>query len=171
MSWFRPTTVLDKVFEGGILIKGATGVLEFLAGLLLVFVSPAQMHQFVVLVTQRELLEDPHDRVANLLLQATSHFSSGGQMFAIAYLWIHATIKLIAVIGILKNQLWAYPFSLVTLGLLMVYQIYSIVFVRVSVGMILLTVFDVFILWLIWREYGKVRNGSQRGAATAVGVR
>ncbi|GAB3065749.1 DUF2127 domain-containing protein [Intrasporangium mesophilum] len=169
MSTFHPTTVLDKVFEGGILIKGATGVLEFLAGLLLLFVSPAQMHQFVVLLTQRELLEDPNDRVANLLLNATSHFSSGGQAFAIAYLWIHATIKLIAVIGILKNQLWAYPFSLITLGLLMVYQVYSIVFVKPSVGMILLTAFDVFILWLIWREYGKVRDGSQARAPITAG--
>jgi len=161
MSWYHPSSLLDKVFEGGIIIKGVTGLLEFLGGLLLLFVTPAQIHQLIALVTQRELLEDPHDRVANLLVQATSHFSSGGQAFAIAYLWIHATIKLIAVIGILRNQLWAYPFSLITLGVLMVYQLYSIVFVRLSVGMILLTVFDVFILWLIWREYGKVRAGSQ----------
>ena len=165
MSWYRPTSLLDKVFEGGIILKGVTGALEFIGGLLLLFVSPQQMHQFVVLVTQRELLEDPNDRVANLLLQATSHLSAGGQVFAIAYLWIHAAIKLIAVLGILKNQLWAYPFSLVTLGLLMLYQAYSIVFVRLSIGMVLLTLFDLFILWLIWREFGKVRAGSQQSPA------
>lgn len=161
MSWFHPSSLLDRIFEGGIVIKGVTGLLEFLGGLLLLFVSPTQMHQFVSFVTQRELLEDPNDRVAHLLLDATSHFTSGSQVFAMAYLWIHAIIKLVAVIGILRNQLWAYPFSLITLGLLMVYQTYSIVFVKVSVGMILLTVFDVFILWLIWREYGKVKAGSQ----------
>lgn len=165
MSWYHPTSLLDKVFEGGIIIKGITGALEFIGGLLLLFVSPAQMHRFITLVTQRELLEDPNDRVANLLLQATSHVTAGGQVFAILYLWIHATIKLIAVIGILKNQLWAYPFSLITLGLLMAYQVYSIVFVKVSVGMIGLTLFDVFILWLIWREYGKVKAGSQASSA------
>ena len=168
MSWYHPTSLLDKVFEGGIIIKGVTGALEFIGGLLLLFVSPAQMHEFIALVTQRELIEDPNDRVANLLLQATSHFTTGGQVFAIVYLWIHATIKLIAVIGILKNQLWAYPFSLITLGLLMVYQVYSIVFVKLSVGMILLTVFDMFILWLIWREYEKVKAGSQRSPAVRV---
>lgn len=165
MSWYHPTSLLDKVFEGGIIIKGVSGALEFIGGLLLLFVSPAQMHEFITLVTQRELLEDPNDRVANLLLQATSHFTGGGQVFAIVYLWIHATIKLIAVTGILTNQLWAYPFSLITLGLLMVYQVYSIVFVKVSIGMIALTLFDVFILWLIWREYGKVKAGSQESSA------
>ncbi|WP_199921532.1 DUF2127 domain-containing protein [Intrasporangium calvum] len=158
MSWYHPKSLLDKVFEGGIIIKGVTGLVEFVGGLLLLFVNPAQMHQFVALVTQRELLEDPNDRVAHLLLTATSHFAEGGAVFVVAYLWIHAVIKLIAVIGILKNQLWAYPFSLLTLGLLMVYQAYSIAFVKFSIGMVSLTAFDVFILWLIWREFGKVRG-------------
>lgn len=162
MSWYHPTSLLDKIFEGGIIIKGITGLLEFMAGLLLFFVSPAQIHQFIAFVTQRELLEDPHDKVAHVLLQSASHISSGGRVFAVAYLWIHAVIKLIAVIGILKNQLWAYPFSLVTLGLLMLYQLYTIVFVKISAGMIVLTIFDIFILWLIWREYGKVRHAGQQ---------
>ncbi len=157
MSWYHPSSLLDKIFEGGIIIKGATGVLEFLAGLLLVFVEPNTIHRFITFVTQKELLEDRSDVVANFLLNSTQHISSNGKMFAIVYLWIHAAIKLIAVIGILRNQLWAYPFSLIALGILMLYQMYSIVFVTVSVGMILLTIFDVFILWLIWREYGKVR--------------
>ncbi len=169
MSWYHPTSLLDKVFEGGIIIKGVTGLAEFVGGLLLLFVNPAQMHQFVALVTQRELLEDPNDRVAHILLTATSHFTDGGHVFVIAYLWIHAVIKLIAVIGILKNQLWAYPFSLLTLGLLMVYQSYSIAFVRFSVGMVSLTAFDVFILWLIWREYGKVKGTSLASAAGTPG--
>jgi uncharacterized membrane protein len=157
MSWYHPSSLLDKVFEGGIIIKGITGVLELMGGLLLFFVSPATMHNFVAFVTQRELLEDPHDKIANLFLHSTQHISNGGRFFAIGYLWVHALIKLIAVIGILKNQLWAYPFSLITLGALMLYQFYTIFFVKASAGMILLTIFDIFILALIWREYGKAR--------------
>jgi len=75
----------------------------------------------------------------------------------VAYLWVHAVIKLVAVIGLLRNKLWAYPFSLVTLGLFMVYQMVSIV-VRPTFGMIFLTVFDAFVLWLIYREYLKNRS-------------
>lgn len=157
MSWYHPSSLLDKVFEGGIIIKGVTGLLEFIGGLLLFFISPTQIHSFLALITQRELIEDPHDMVANFLLHSADMFNAGGKTFIIIYLWIHATIKLIAVIGILRNQRWAYPFSLVTLGLLMLYQVYSIIFVQLSIGMIALTLFDVFILWLIWREYGKVR--------------
>ena len=157
MSWYHPSSILDKVFEGGIILKGISGTLEFIGGALLFFVSPASIHDFIVFITQKELLTDPHDVVANLLLTSTQHLG-GSRAFLVIYLWIHATIKLIAVIGILKNQLWAYPFSLITLGALMLYQVYSIVFVSVSIGMVLLTIFDIFILWLILREYKIVRK-------------
>ncbi|MEP7204613.1 MAG: DUF2127 domain-containing protein [Candidatus Saccharibacteria bacterium] len=157
MVLYQPKSLLDKVFEGGIILKGLSGLLEFLSGLLLFFVSPASLHDFISFLTQKELLSDPHDVFANFLVHSTQSIGSGSQTFLIVYLWIHAAIKLIAVIGILKNQLWAYPFSLIALGVLMLYQVYSIVFVKLSIGMTLLTVFDVLILWLIWHEYGKFK--------------
>lgn len=163
MSWYRPSSSLDKIFEGGIILKGLSGLSELIGGLLLLFISPQVMHNFIVFITQRELIEDPHDKIANLLLAVTQHFGQGSRQFLIVYLWIHAAIKLIAVIGILRNKLWAYPFSLVSLGLLMIYQVYSIL-VHISIGMILLTIFDIFILALIWREYGKLRLSSERVA-------
>lgn len=158
MSTFHPTSVFDRVFEGGILLKGLSGLFEFIGGLTLLFISPAQIHGFLVFLTQRELIEDPRDFIANILIHSTQGLDHGGRLFIIVYLWIHATIKLVAVIGILRNQLWAYPFSLITLGLLMVYQLYVMIFVQFSYGMLSLTIFDTFILWLIWREYGRVRH-------------
>lgn len=158
MSTFHPTNLFDKIFEGGILIKGVTGALEFIGGLLFLFVSPTVIHNFVVLITLHEITEDPRDKLSNLLLHSTQHIGAGSRAFIIVYLWIHAVIKLIAVIGIMKNQLWAYPFSLITLGALMLYQLYTIFFVHPTISMVLLTIFDVAILWLIWREYGKVRT-------------
>ncbi|MEI6249064.1 MAG: DUF2127 domain-containing protein, partial [bacterium] len=52
---------------------------------------------------------------------------------------------------------WAYPFSLISLGALMLYQVYSIFFIKASFGMIGLTIFDILILWMITIEYKKVR--------------
>jgi len=164
MAWYRPASVLDKIFEGGIILKGASGVLEFVAGLLLVFTSPDAIRSFLAFLTQREIAEDPNDTFANLILHSAEHFNSGNKTFAIAYLWVHAAVKLTAVVGILRNQLWAYPFSLISLGLLMLYQVYSMS-VKFSAGMLVLTVFDAIILWLIWREYGKVRPALTRRPA------
>ncbi|WP_407345085.1 DUF2127 domain-containing protein [Pengzhenrongella phosphoraccumulans] len=158
--WFHPTSLLDRIFEGGIILKGMSGASEFVAGLLLLLASPAAINGFLAFITQREIAEDPHDKLASFILHSADHFNSGAKTYAVAYLWVHAAVKLIAVIGILRNQLWAYPFSLITLGLLMIFQIYSIA-VKFSAGMLLLTVFDGLILGLIWREYSKVRDRRQ----------
>ena len=152
--WFHPTSLLDKIFEGGIILKGVSGLLEFLAGLLLLLTSPATISGFLAFLTQREIAEDPHDKLASFILHSADHFNSGAKTYAVAYLWVHATVKLVAVVGILRNQLWAYPFSLITLGLLMLFQIYSMT-VQFSAGMLLLTIFDALIIGLIWREYSK----------------
>lgn len=148
--------MIDKVFAGSIALKGASGLLELVSGFILLFINPATIHRMVISVTSKELLKDPHDKLAHFLLHETQHIYTGSKTFAIAYLWIHAALKLTTVAGILKNWLWVYPFSLLTLGLLIVYQFISI-FLKPSIGMILLTIFDVFILFLIWREYGKVK--------------
>ena len=156
MSWYHPSSLLDKVFEASLLIKGLTGLLEFLGGLMLVFVSPDKIHNFLMFITQKELNTEPNSTIALLVLHSANHLNTGSRDFLIFYLWIHAAIKLTAVIGILKNQLWAYPFSLICLGILMIYQLYSIA-TKPTLGMIALTAFDVFIVWLIWREYQKAK--------------
>ncbi len=167
MSWFHPKSLLDKVFEYGIILKGIDGLLEFLAGLFLLVVKPETIQHFIAFITQRELLNDPHDFFANLLVNATQSLG-GTTTFLIVYLWIHAAIKLIAVFGLLRNKLWAYPFSFITLGALLLYQFYSL-YEKITLGMSILTIFDVFILWLIWREYKKVRaqkNSASREIST-----
>lgn len=159
MSWFRPSSILDRVFEGGVLLKGATGLAEFLSGVALLFVDPSSIHSLLVLLTQKELTEDPNDRIANFLLNSTSHLGTSVTGFLIAYLWVHAAVKLTAAIGLLRNQMWAYPFSLISLGLLTAYQIVSLI-VRFNFGIFLLTVLDIGILLLIVREYAKHRTDS-----------
>ena len=157
MTWFKPTSLLDRLFETSLILKGLSGLAEFIAGLLLFALDPNRIQKFISLIMQRELLQDPNDSVANWLLNFTEHLSQSSHVFLITYLWVHAAIKLTAVIGILRNQTWSYPFSLITLGALMIYQIYSILFVKASTGMILLTAFDIFVIWMIWQEYLKVR--------------
>lgn len=152
MTWFKANSRFDRVFEGSLILKGVSGLAEFLAGALLIFTKPDQLRQFISLLTQRELVEDPNDIFANFLRSISSNFSQNGRLFLIVYLWTHALVKLIAVIGLLKNKKWAYSFSLVGLGLLAAYQIYSLIFLKFSIGLFTITVFDLFVLWMIWQE-------------------
>lgn len=154
---FKPRNTLDRTFLAGLVIKGLDGLLELAGAALLGFVGPGGINAVVTFLTQRELTENPHSLIAGYVLHAGQHLASGGTTFAVFYLLIHGLVKVVAVAALLRDQLWAYPFSLVTLGLFMLYQIYEIGLSR-SVGFTLLTIFDAFVLWLIWREYRERRR-------------
>jgi thioredoxin-dependent peroxiredoxin len=143
---------LDRVFLISLLIKGIDGLAEAIAGVILCFVNTAQIDHIAIFLTRRELTKDPDDFIANAILHASNGFTDHVRYFLIVYLFIHAAIKLISVVGILRSKRWAYPFALITLGLLTIYQIYEII-IHHSPFMVALTIFDIFILWLIRREY------------------
>jgi uncharacterized membrane protein len=156
-SWFHPKNLFDKVFEYGILIKGIDGLIELFTAIALIFLSPQRLQGLVVFATHRELAHDPHDFISNFLLHASLQFTNSGRLFLIIYLMIHAAVKLVSVFGLLRNKMWAYPFALISLGALTLYQVYDIIFVKGSILVIILTIIDIAILALIWREYQKVK--------------
>ena len=67
---------LDLTFKIGLILKAADGVLEIIGGLLLVFLSPAQIEHIVRTLTAHELTQDPHDFIARHLLHTASHLTS-----------------------------------------------------------------------------------------------
>lgn len=149
-QWFKPTTLLDKIFEVSIIIKGVEGVFELIGGIGLLIVGPGVITWASSVLTQQELSEN--DTISNFLQHTGQHLASGGTTYIVAYLLVHSIIKLIAVMSMLQNKLWGYPFSLATLGIFMLYQIYQ-VYTGHSWIIAALTVYDVFLLWLIWREW------------------
>jgi uncharacterized membrane protein len=108
-------------------------------------------------LTQEELIEDPNDVIAAHLLSLAQNFTVSTQRFYAFYLLSHGVIKTFLVAGLLRNKLWAYPVSLVVLGLFIVYQLYRFSYTH-GVGLIVLTVFDVIVMGLIWHEYRLVRR-------------
>jgi uncharacterized membrane protein len=154
MSWFRPRDLLDQTFEVGIILKGLDGMLEVLGGLLLLVVSPATIDRVVTSLTQHELSEDPQDFLATHLLRTAHGLTGAAVLLGAVYLLVHGLVKVILVAALLKNQLWAYPWTIGFLGVFIVYQLYRLS-LRPSVGLAALTIFDAVIAWLTYREYRK----------------
>jgi uncharacterized membrane protein len=148
---------IHQIFEISLVLKGAHALIECIGGLVLAFVSTSAITRLVNVLTQEELLEDPNDFVATHLLSAAQNFNVSTQRFYAFYLLSHGVIKVFLVIGLLRNKLWAYPFSLIVLGLFIVYQVYRYSYTH-GFGLIVLTVFDVFVMGLIWHEYRLVRR-------------
>jgi uncharacterized membrane protein len=154
MSWFRPRDLLDQTFQVGIILKGLDGALEVIGGLLLLVVSPATIDRVVTSLTQHELSEDPHDFLATHLLKTAHGLTGSALLFGAVYLLSHGAVKVVLVAALLKNELWAYPWMIVFLGVFIVYQVYRLS-LKPSVGLTALTVFDAVIAWLTYREYRK----------------
>jgi uncharacterized membrane protein len=106
------SAVLDRTFKVGLVRKAADGVLEIVAGALLLFISPSTIERLAHTVTAHELGEDPHDRLANYILHTTAHLGSGTTLFGAIYLLGHGISKVILVALVLRNRLWAYPWRM-----------------------------------------------------------
>lgn len=148
---------IHRLFEVGIWLKGAHSLLEIVGGLLLAAVNADALSEFVVNLTADELMRNPRDIIAGYLLQSALKFSIATKAFAAYYLLSHGIVKLLLVVALLRRKLWAYPASLVVLGLFIFYQVYRYTLTH-SLALIVLTVFDVIVIWLIWHEYRVMRQ-------------
>jgi uncharacterized membrane protein len=156
MPWFHPRSLLDKVFEVSLLIKGIDGLIELLTGLGIWILTPEKLSRWVIRLAQNELKADPSNFIGHYFLHLGQKDAHDTGVFVIAYLVSHGILKLIIVFGLSRNLWWAYPFSFVVLTLFILYQVYAIL-THFTLSMFLLTLFDLFVLALVWREYQKYK--------------
>jgi uncharacterized membrane protein len=148
---------IHQIFTLSVLLKGAHALLECASGIGLALVSTTSIVNLTIWLTQDEFVEDPNDFVATHLLRMAQDFSVTTKNFYVFYLLSHGIVKLFLVAALLKNKLWAYPASLVVLGLFIAYQVYRFTYIG-SIGLVVLTVFDLFVMFLIWHEYQLIRH-------------
>ena len=118
----RREQIVHLLFDISVITKGIDGVLEIVGGVLLLLISPTQLHHLARILTQHELFEDPHDVVANYLIHSTQGLSAGTKMFGAMYLLTHGIIKLALMAALLKRRLWAYPAAIGIFALFGAYQ-------------------------------------------------
>ncbi len=161
---FKPRDTLDQAFEIGIILKGLNGLAELIGGLLLLFVTAGDIYPLAALLTQNELSEDPHDFIARHLLHTATGLTGSAVVFGAIYLLLHGAVKVVLVIALLLNKLWAYPSMIIVLLIFIGYQLYRIA-IQPSAGLVALTIFDVAIVALTWREYRRQRRIPTDGAS------
>jgi uncharacterized membrane protein len=158
---------LDKTFDVTLIVKGVYGVVELIGGILLLVITPATIDRIARWFTHHALAEDTDDFVARHLLYLTDNLHKA-QIFGAVYLLIHGVVKPVIVIGLLRREHWAYYVAFVFLGGFVVYQIFRLSY-DPSVWLTMLTIFDLFIIGLTWREYRRMR--AQKVAISHEGAR
>ena len=148
---------LHRVFTVSLVFKGVFALLEIFAGIAAYFVTQHFLINLVLTVFHEELEGDPHDFVANILIQAAQNFSVGTQLFVSLYLLANGLTKAILIAGLLREKLGYYPAAIVVFVLFVVYQIYRYSFTQ-SVWLLLITLLDIVVIWLTWLEYRYMRE-------------
>jgi len=138
--------------------KGVAGLVETIGGLLLLFIPQAGLNALIIFLTAPELAEDPTDRIATFLQRMVQGLAADTKLFASGYLIVHGVIKVFLVAGLLGRRLWSYPVSLWFLALFIAYQSYRFLFTH-SLWLIILTIVDLIVALLIWREYQTRKQG------------
>jgi uncharacterized membrane protein len=152
----HPRDWVDRLFVLGILGKGVDGLGEIVGGILVLVVRPVQIRTLIRVLTQDELSEDPHDVLANWLMRSADRINVDTLTFGAIYLLAHGVVKLVLVIALLRNRLWAYPWMIAVLLAFIAYQVYRIITFPTA-GMVALTVFDVVVTVLTVIEYRRHR--------------
>jgi uncharacterized membrane protein len=142
----------DRAFRIGLLLKGLDGLLECIGGIFLLLIKPEQINSWAKTLTEGELSRDPHDFFANHILKTAHDLTGASLIFGALYLLSHGVVKIVLVIEVLRNHLWAYMALIIVTGLFVVYQVYRIAD-SFSISLFLLTIFDLVIIYLTQKEY------------------
>jgi uncharacterized membrane protein len=148
---------IHRIFDVSVALKGFHALIEILGGLALYLVSTETIVGVINRYSQDEFLEDPHDFVATHLLKFAEGFSVEKHDFYAFYLLSHGFVKLVVVAGLLREKLWAYPASFVVFGAFIAYQLYRYSYTH-DVSLILLSIFDLFVIALAVHEYRLVKH-------------
>jgi len=158
------SSVLHASFEVAILLKGVHAALEIIGGVLLALTKPDTLAAWIRVLTQNELVEDPNDRLANLIVRAGTHYTAGAQHFGVFYLVSHGIVKLVLVLLLWRRRIWAYPLTVAVLVLFIGYQVVRWTSTHSTV-LIALSLFDILMIWLTILEYRRLKSKDSQQSA------
>lgn len=138
-------------FDISVFLKGFVSFVEVVAGTLAFFVPVSAVTDFLIRTVGDELSEHS-DVLGGYLIHSAQALSVQSGTFIALYLLSRGLIKLLLVVALFKNQLWAYPSSLVVLGAFVAYQCYQFAAGH-SLFIAALTIFDLVVMYFIWREW------------------
>ncbi|MGE5631024.1 MAG: DUF2127 domain-containing protein [Caulobacteraceae bacterium] len=149
-------TIINIGFYGGLVIKAIDALIEFIGGILLIFLSHNWLNRLIQLIALPEIREDPNDIVMNYFIKLGQNFSISSQHSVAIYLLLHGTAKLAVIWLLLKRKLWGYPLAVVMLGLFIAYELYSFMH-SLSLLLLILIIIDAAMIAIIILEYKRLK--------------
>jgi uncharacterized membrane protein len=139
-------------------VKVVFAVAEGFSGLAIYFVTIPQIRHVVSWILGWKIFAHPSDRRTVVMHHLLGGLQLNAKTFLAVYLLLHGLLKIGLVAGLLSGKRWAYPLGLFGLGAFVLYQLYH--FSRHgNPAILVLAGFDVFIMWLVWKEWREKMRG------------
>lgn len=135
---------IQRSFVASMLLKLCFGTAEVLVGLLLLFVTYNDIQQWVAAINTWSIF--------GVQLNLHTALIANGRIFVAVYAILHGLPKIVLAVVLLKRKLWGYPLSLGILACFVTYQLYQVITTH-SPFMMALTIFDIFVAYLILHEW------------------
>lgn len=139
-------------FIGSILLKGFISFGEIVVGGLLLVIPVTYLTSIGDRLAGNGVFLVSSPYLTAHISTAIEGVVSVGATFIGLYLISRGLIKFLLIVAMLKKILWAYPASLFVLGVFMTYQLYEL-FRTHSIAILLITCFDVVVMYFIWKEW------------------
>lgn len=147
---------ISTVFYAGLALKAVNALIEFISGLLLIFLSHNWLNRLIWLIALPELREDPQDIIMNYFIKIGQNFSISSQHSVGIYMLLHGTTKLAVIWLLWTKKIWAYPLAVGVFGVFIAYEIYSYIYSH-SILMLLIIIIDAAIILMIILEYQRLK--------------
>jgi|SRR5579875_30862 len=166
MEFLKGKTLLDRGFQLSITLKGLDGLLEIAGAFLFLSDNPARVNALVAALTFHLFSPAQNANITGQLLHASRLIAGQAPYFVFLFLMSHGVAKVTLVTALWFNRLWAYPLMIVMLAGFIAYQLYVMIHNPTAL-LVLLTIFDAFVIWLTKLEYRKQREIKNQRAEAA----
>ncbi|KGH34596.1 DUF2127 domain-containing protein [Lactococcus cremoris] len=150
--------LLDVSFNAMLLGKSIFAFVEFLSGLLLIFI-PLDLIKSTIQHLAASIAFAP---LSSMITNAGERLTSDATLFAVIYLLLHGALKLVTLALLWRKILWSYPLSIVLLVGFITYQMFEF-FNHGAISMLVLCVVDLVMIALTLLEYRKLKSQLSKG--------
>lgn len=147
----------DRFFVIGMWWRIIYGSLRILLGFAVLKIIGMPLIDVLTKVMSHELIEDPQDLFYSFGNAILGHHPVHVSYFLAVYFIFWGVIDTVLSYQLLKHKLWAFPLSIVLIGVFILYELIRFTY---NHSLILLWVIfvDGVITYLIWREYTKLKH-------------
>lgn len=134
-----------RIWYGGLRIVLGLSLLQYMGKPFSGFIFWLMEHEFA----------GKHDILVQILSPMAHNMHYNVTLFVAIYLLFWGITDVFLSTQLLANRLWAYPLSMILMSFFMTYEIFRL-FHKPSPVLLTVILYDLLVLWFIWREYNKI---------------